>query len=361
MLDLSVTNNSKRKIIKAGSATWSLGLVIPFQPSMQNERTIQTMLTYVAEIVQTKLQGSYNEVYIYTVLASLEKVFSKLNYNSHCKSIAVILTPEEEKVTYLNFRGKPVTFLNKYVSLLELASITDREPEFYFLLLQETSAEIFEYHNNQLHKVYAQKQKSGCDIKNNTGNLIKGVLNTIELLNSKNDKPVFVTGIPALATTFYKASSIPETVFKIALPVTENTSDKMQLLAAEIARQWKYWQSKFTGGKIILAQRANYLVSNVEAVLQALRRSVDGLLLIDKRLKQQLYKSRRINALYNTGGELMNQIERFLVRGNRIEITETGLQKNFGGIVLLQSRTYGSSERQSIFRQYERDRPGLIF
>ncbi len=90
----------------------------------------------------------------------------------------------------------------------------------------------------------------------------------------------------------------------------------------------------------MIAQKANVLISNTEAVLNALSHSADGLLLLDKRLKRQLYKSRRVNALFNTGDELMNQVERFLTRGNRIEITETGLLKNFGGIVLLQNYSY---------------------
>ena len=361
MLGLSVTNNNKRKIIKAGSATSSLGLVIPFQPCMQDERTIQNMLKHATEAMHTKLEGSADSAYANDMFTRLEKVFSKLNYNSHCKSIAMILKLYEEKVIYLNFRVKPVTFFNKYVSALDLAANTESEPEFYLLLLQENNAELYEYHNNHVHKVYTKKQEPGFDRINDSDCLIKQVLHTLIFLNNKNDKPVFVTGNAQLVIEFYNASLFPELIFKKVQAVTEYTNDKIGLLAKEIINQWDCWQSKLVSGKIMLAQKTNSLISNIEAVLQALRRSVDGLLLIDTRLKRQLYKSRRVNALFNTADELTDQVERFLVRGNRIEITETGLLKDFGGIVLLQKNTSCISESLSAGRHQAFNNTGSLF
>ena len=361
MLGLSVTNNNKRKIIKAGSATSSLGLVIPFQPCMQDEKTIQNMLKHTIEAIHTKLEGSADSAYANEMFTRLEKVFSELNYNSHRKSIVVILKPYEEKVIYLGFRAKPVTFFNKYVSVLELVANAGREPEFYLLLLQKNNAELYEYHNKQVHKVYTKKQEPGFDRINDSDCLIKQVLHTLKLVNSKNDKPVFVTGNAQLVSAFYNASPFPKLIFKKVQGFTGYTNDKIELLSAEITNKWNCWQSKLASGKIILAQKTNNLISYIEAVLQALRRSVDGLLLIDKRLKQQLYKSRRVNALFNKADELTDQVERFLARGNSIEITETGLLKDFGGIVLLQKNTSCISESLSADRHQAFNNTGSLF
>ena len=347
MQALSVTNAAKIKITKIRSAILSLGLVIPFQPSMQDERAIATILSYAAEVVQTKMQGSYDEGCINNLLARLEKLFCKLNYKTHRKSIAVILTPDEEKVTYLNFRVKPVTYLNKYVSLLELTANAERQPDFYFLILQETSAELYEYHHNQPHKVYAQKLGTAFDTKTNPGSLFKQASQTIELVNNKNEKPVFVTGSPNVVELFCNSSYYSNIFFTLLYEVAPFGEEIIKSLAKEITSHWSYWQSKFISGRIMMAQKANAFISNVEAVLNALSHSADGLLLIDKHLIQQLYKSRRVNAIFNTADELTNQIERFLIRGNRIEITETGLLKDFGGIVLLQKNTSCISESLS--------------
>lgn len=337
LLEYKKANTAIVKITKLRRAISSIGLVIPFQPSMQDEKTIATVLKNATEAVKAKVQGSYEQVCIKNVLTRLEKLFSKLNYNSHRKSVAVILTPDEEKVTYLNFPVKPVTYLNKYVSLLELTANADRQPDFYYLVLQENSAALYEYHRNQLNRVYATKQEPGLNEKNNPGSLFKQVSQTIERINSKNEKPVFITGSPNPVELFCSTPYYLNTFFTLLYEAAPFGEEVIKKLVKEITSHWNYWQTKFIAGRIMMAQKANSLISNVEAVLNALSHSADGLLLIDKRLKRQLYKSRRVNALFNKGDELMNQVERFLTRGNRIEITETGLLKNFGGIVLLQN------------------------
>ena len=351
LLEYKSANTTNVKMAKASAAISTLGLVIPFQPSMQDERAVETMLKQAAETIHAKMKDSYEEGCIKNVLARLEKLFSKLNYNSHRKSIAVILTPDEEKLTYLNFPVKPVTYLNKYVSLLELTANADRQPDFYFLILQENSAELYEYHHNQLNRVYATNQQPGLDEKTNPGSLFKQVSQTIERINSKNDKPVFVTGSPNVVELFCNSPYYSNTFFTLLYEVAPYGEGIINRLAKEISSHWNYWQSKFIAGRIMMAQKANALISNVEAVLNALSHSADGLLLIDKRLKRQLYKSRRVNALFNKTDELMNQVERFLTRGNRIEITETGLLKNFGGIVLLQNNAPQFSESVSTRQQ----------
>jgi len=332
-------NPAKVKIAKARTAISSIGLVIPFHPSMQDEKTSDTLLSNAAEAVKIKMKDSYEDVCISKVLERIKKIFNQLNYNTHRKSIAVILKPDEDNVTYLDFPVKPVTYLNKYVSLLELTANADQQPDFYYLVLQENSAALYEYHHNQLNRVYATKQEPGLNEKTKPDSLFKQVSQTIERINNKNEKPVFVTGSPNLVELFCNSPYYSHAFFTLLYELAPDGEEIIKRLVKEITSHWNYWFSNFITGRIMMAQKANSLISNVEAVLNALSHSFDGLLLIDKRLKRQLYKSRKVNTLFNSADELMNQVEKFLSRGNRIEITETGLLKNFGGIVLLQKNT----------------------
>jgi hypothetical protein len=100
LLEYKKTNTTKLRMTKSRTAISSIGLVIPFYPSMQDEKAIQAVLRNAKHDFQTKLKDSYEQVCINNVLSRLEKLFSNLNYNSHCKSIAVLLTHEEENVTY---------------------------------------------------------------------------------------------------------------------------------------------------------------------------------------------------------------------------------------------------------------------
>ena len=89
--------------------------------------------------------------------------------------------------------------------------------------------------------------------------------------------------------------------------------------------------------KIELSKKSKSLISKIAALSEALESSKDGLLLINKYYKKQLIKSLRMNPLFKSEEIWMKHLERFLTRGNRIEIVKAGLLKNYGGIVLLQN------------------------
>ena len=325
-------NITQRQITKPQPVFSSLGLVIPFQPSMWDDRSIHSVLSYTMEIVETKLRDRYSAECTDKVLARLEKLFAQLNLNTHRKSLAVMLTPGEEKVIYLNFPVKPVVFFSRSVVLLDLVSNIQREPDFYFFVLNDGSARLYEYYNKHLSKVYEQNYET------NTNQFYENASGVIKLLNSKNEKPVFVTGSPHLVEGLCKSSSFPQIIFKKLYQAAAFSDEIIQSLTIEITSQWSYWQSKFLTGRILIDQKAGSLISKIDAVLQALCKKADGLLLIDKRLKKQLYKSGTDNDIVTISKELINQIEHFLVRGNRIEITESGLLKDMGGIVLLRNK-----------------------
>ncbi|CAN5483407.1 hypothetical protein BH11BAC3_BH11BAC3_39250 [soil metagenome] len=333
----------KLKIPKASNTIPSIGLAIPFQPSMQDAATIQTQLRNTTNLVQTKMKESYDEACVNNMLTRLEKSFSVLNYKSHCKGISLILTPVEEKLIYLNYPVKPVAYINEHISLLHLTANADSKPEFYFLFLSEKNATLYEHYQDKLHRVYVKVQSLGLNGKADGDELFKQVSQTIKLLNNNDAKPVFVTGSPNVVQLFCNSPYYSTIFFTLLYEVAPFCEAIRNALAKEITNHWHYWQSKFIMGRITIAQKANCFVSNVEAVLKALSYSADGWLLLDKNFKRQLYKSRKVNALFNRSDELMNQLERFLTRGNSIEITEKGLLKNFDGIVLLQNN-------QSVFR-----------
>lgn len=335
-------------IKEIGSGIYSLGLVIPFQPSMADMSTIKGMLNYTLEVVQIKLEGSYETGEIKAVIGRLKKIFSKLNYNSHRKSVAIIIEGEEEKVIYLNYSGKPVVYFNDPFSLLDLVADSAGTPEFEILVLNHTGAELYEYFNNSLHKVFEQKEDSCIDPKNTEECLLQRISNIIKLVNKKNDKPIFIfSEKEQQINKFCEFFPFREIVFKINNPSTkdEGMPSKMKTLAAKIISQWDYWQSRLVKGQITIAKRSNILFSHLENVTKALKHSNDGLLLIDSFMKEEIHKTLLNETLFVATKKLTDEIEKFLARGNRIEITEGGLLENFGGIAFIK-------ENHSKFQSY---------
>jgi len=350
MITLPYINPAKVKITKNNVAI-SLGLVIPFQPSMQDEKTINNILYYATELVQSKLEANYDIDAINNLVARLEKIFRELNYNTHRKSIAIIITPDEEKVFYLNFDAKPVVIFKTPFSILDLVADTVRNAEFQFLVFYKTGAELYDYFNNKLHKVFAQNQDVGLGKNINSNILLKQISNILESVNSKNDKPIFVTGNEQQVNSFYNSFRAKEILFKIIPNSNNYTPDNIQTDVKKINSEWENWKLNSLTRQIELAEKSGNLISNKDSVLKSLCKSADGLLLIDKGMMTNTFSNSK---------KLINQIEKFLVRGNRIEISEKGLLDKLGGIALIQSEMSNDSQ-QTVTWHHPRGKSNLIF
>jgi len=334
MITLSNIQTGKTQFDEDKINIESLGLVIPFQPSIVEKKTIQTILDYTLEMVQLKLESKFDQSEINSIIKKLENIFCRLNYNSHRKSVAIILEGKEaEKVIYLNYSGKPVFQFNETFSLLDLVGDSAQNPEFELLVFHNDLAELYEYFNNSLHRVFAQDH-SFCKEKNNC--LISRICNIIKQVNSKNEKPVFVYSLDGqYADEFCQNFCFNEIAFKINVIHEGEMASTIELLVKKIIAQWKHHQNKLIKGQIQIAKKTDSLITNLFKVISALKKGDDGLLLVDSFMKDEIHNTSTDLQFQAATQKLNNEIEKFLARGNRIEITEGGLLENLGGIALI--------------------------
>ena len=334
MITLSNIQTGKTQFDEDKINIESLGLVIPFQPSIVEKKIIQTILDYTLEMVQLKLESKFDQSEINSIIKKLENIFCRLNYNSHRKSVAIIMEGEEDaKVIYLNYGGKPVFQFNETFSLLDLVGDSAQNPEFELLVFHNDRAELYEHFNNSLHRVFAQDH-SFCKEKNNC--LISRICNIIKQVNSKNEKPVFVYSLDGqYADEFCQNFCFNEIAFKINVIHEGEMASTIELLVKKIIAQWKHHQNKLIKGQIQVAKKADSLITNLYKVISALKKGDDGLLLVDSFMKDEIHNTSTDLQFQAATQKLNNEIEKFLARGNRMEITEGGLLENLGGIALI--------------------------
>jgi hypothetical protein len=355
MITLPDIKTHKPDLPEINTGINSLGLIIPFQPSLVDLKSINAILNYTLELVQTKLQSRYQPKDIKTIITKLKKIFGKLNYNSHRKSIAIIIKGEDEKIIYLDYNGKAVVFLNNPFSLLDLVADSVRNAEFELLIFTKSGALLYEYFNNSLHKVFAEAADTNPDKNARTETLIYRIGNIIKMVNKKNDKPVFIfSEDPQQTNKFCEFFSYREIVFKISVPPKKDIGATINFLVEKINQQWDHWQTKLIWGQIAIAKKNESLITHLNSVTKALKHSLDGLLLIDSFMKEEIHKSLQDETLFKNTQKLTDEIERFLERGNRIEITEGGLLEHFGGIALIKNK---DSQFQSyrLYRTYKEE------
>jgi hypothetical protein len=321
-----------KKATKPLESISSLGFVMPFQPAMWDDKSIKSALNYGTHIIETTLKSNYSEECTKTMLGRLQLLFKMLNFNTHRKGIAVIISADSEKVFYLNYPVRFSVCTGNFISLLDLVDSIKQETSFYLLFICQENICLYEYTNEHLNKVYEQKPDAV------SGYFVDAEVratSVISYMNTNCQKPVFIVGNSEHLNAFQMAVPFSEIVFQIIQPLQQYSAEMLQSIITEIVEQWSYWLSKFDVGRIAMAKKANALVFNYDAVLKALYKSTDGLILMDKRVKKELQKH-ATDDIYSQGSDFfISQVERFLDRGNCIGIKQNGLLKEWGGIVLL--------------------------
>ena len=324
-------NTFNRKVLGVRNNFSCMGLTIPFQPCMWDDKTIEASWNDMLQLVRNKMQAKYSGECIGKTIARLKNVFLKLNFNTHRKGLAVLLTSTDEKIIYSGFPVKPVVFFNKSVSVLDLAANIKHEANFYCLMLDKEKCELHENNSGVYRKVYAENEIQ------NISYLPQRIRKVIELVNNETGNPVFVTGHHASVELFCKNNGNEKTYYPLPFDNLLSREEAMQSVLREITKHWKYWHTKNLRDKIQLAHQENYLVSNIESVLHALEEGTEGVLLIDKNLKKQLTSHVAGKISIDRSAGLISLIERFLINGCKIEITESGMLRDYGGIALLKN------------------------
>jgi hypothetical protein len=342
----SLSYRRERKIPVQKKAAPSIGFVMPFQPTMQSISKIAELFAHTLRNVESQI-SKYGVVEADKIIERIQKLFRGLNYKTHRKSVAILLTPDEEKVIYLDYHIEPLVYVDKSVSIMDLLTNSDHEPDFYLLFLEHNSLKFFEYNTNPQSVINTEKNYPAyCPISSpvlrinnehlrNIADVNRHASAIINLLNNKHEKPLFITGDQQLVDAFYQSSPHKQLIFRQTCEGNAYTENSLQRLVAEIVVHWDYWQSKFLSSRLLAAQSTLGIICNIDVVSKALSQGEDGILIVDKRLKEHIYHTSEIAPITPLSGNLLLEIENFLQRGNRIIFTDPALLGSLGRIVLL--------------------------
>jgi hypothetical protein len=312
---------------KLRSSFTAMGLVMPFYPCMWNKETTVAALNNAIYLVQAKMSGKFTSACIDSTISVLRSLFLQLDVNTHKQSLAIRWTAAGITVMYLNFPVRPVLIFGKSVSLLECAVNKPPEKDFYLLVFDIIHTSIYQYTRGHITRVIVRPAGNPPGPSGNMAMIF-------DLLDSRHITPVFITGIPQLAKNFY--NKYGRDLFFYLPPATASFSaEVIRQLSEDIAAKWEDWHSKFLMGKIRVAHKTNHLVCGAGLVLHALKHLKDGILLLDKKLKHLLLGPARDNNIFPVRTDLLLQVDKFIERGNLVEVIHPGFLRDFGGILLL--------------------------
>jgi hypothetical protein len=324
----------------------SFGLAMPFQPSMWDDKMIENIMNTSLEQVKKKLEESCRPENSEKILARLRHLFKQLNYHTHRKSVVLMLSPDKEKIIYLDYPVKLSTWFGKDFSLQDISLNIEKEPGFFFLTLAGRYIRLFEYKEANLIKVAIQNIERNGPLPDLAGELTSKAASLLKSLNKRMVKPVFISYDMMKAEPLHHQGPLPGALFnddKLRAEEQE-VEEKVMALANAISKDWKRWHNKYISDLLLFADKTKGLIPDIEAVLKALNKNSDGLLLLHKNIITQAQDRLKSKIDFSTYESLKQQVEKFLARGNCVEMANNILLKKMGGIVLIKAKQAGMNE-----------------
>ena len=85
----------------------SVVITLPFNPKMMDSRIIRQSCNLLIEKANAAMEGRYSKSYASTIFQKLTRIARQLEYSTHKTSVAILVSPEFEKIYYFDFTDPP--------------------------------------------------------------------------------------------------------------------------------------------------------------------------------------------------------------------------------------------------------------
>ena len=120
----------------------SIMLTMPFDPKMTDKRMIEQSLSVLIGQAREKMEGRYPKAHIARVYQKLIRLSKQLEYSTHKISLAIVVSPDFEKVYYLNFPVQEQVTLGDMFDFRKLAMQKKKDEKFLLMMLSESRLRI---------------------------------------------------------------------------------------------------------------------------------------------------------------------------------------------------------------------------
>jgi len=127
-----------------------ISVILPFEPKMTSKAAIAHSLKIAAEKIKRDLNENYIREAANAVYKKFENVIERLDYATHKKSIAIYVSPEIEKVFYLNIPVNGKVMVDTSFEIRDIVLNKKDEHEFLLLVISGKKETIYVGDGNKL-------------------------------------------------------------------------------------------------------------------------------------------------------------------------------------------------------------------
>ena len=305
----------------------SIAVLFPFNPKMSEKQELDIQLKRVLSKAESAVLQKYSSDKSLEIILRLRQVMNRLNYNTHKKSVAILLSQSSDKTMYLDLSLKEYVEVAGDFSMRDLVLQKTSRDEFLVLVMEGDRSRIYDVDNNTFKLVLEQPRS-----------ILRQLDYGLSVLRANNPFPVIVMGAKKLLFEFSKftanASGIVQYISSYKTGIAAGSIQK--ILAPYLNDQGKIFQL-FLEQRLSTARDSDELVYGLENVQAESGRLHNGLLLVDRDFQPRTGFPPDPRTFY-IHDEVDRLIEKTLANGGDVELVDRELLQEYGRIALIQNR-----------------------
>jgi hypothetical protein len=134
-----------------------ISIMMPFEPKMNSKAAIMHSLKKAADKIRHDLNERYQDEIAESVFKRLKDVIARLDFNTHKKTVAIYVSPEIEKVCYVNIELKEKVVVDSAFEIRDIVRNKIDEPKFLVLTISGKMERLYEATCNKMQLILSNK------------------------------------------------------------------------------------------------------------------------------------------------------------------------------------------------------------
>jgi hypothetical protein len=319
----------------------AVSLMMPFHPIMSSKKELEYQLKRAVERIESQLMEQYAGDRALLVLEKLHRIVRELNYNTHKKSVAILVSPQVEKVYYLDFPMDEKVVVDDAFDIRDLVYAKKQVVQYLVLLLSAEQSKIYLGNcstfilikSNGPSATYAYVNDAPERTANFSDPLARKEVLLDKFLYHMDQEisyilkaypfPVFVVGVEKVLGHFRQITHHARNIVGY-VPGNYLTASEASIRTAmqPYVKDWKQVTQADLINRIRAAADEKRLSTGIREIFKISSGRNGRLLVIEK-------------GLSTSGHELDNVIEKVLAGGGDVEFVEDDSLEEFDGIALI--------------------------
>jgi hypothetical protein len=336
---------------KAIATPPTAALILPFDPKMTPKHDLELTLRRNLETAEKKLLTTHAAEDAMPVIKRLQQALRGLNFSTHKRSVAIFVTAETARTTYMEFAVEERLIIDKPFRTRDLADCKPGGKECLLLLLSARESKMYLKTGETLRLIKSNSPQNVFAYVNErpeqTANFSDRedrqeiVLNKflhhmdvgLDAVLKAYPLPVFVAGVERVTGHFSRITQHQEAIAGyVNKHGMDATPDELELLFQPLLDNWQTLRQRLLLLQMEKAAGASKLVCGIDAVSKAAACSNARLVIVgtmpttgDGADKMTFYSDASID----------QAVEKVLQSGGDVEKLDRSMMEAYGGIALI--------------------------